>query len=96
MRATSKEKVALLKKYGFEADGKYVKGEELVKAIKEGKEDLELENVPGDPTWIYEREMTEFELGGGRRVSPVFLSYMEPFANILQDGVEVVKVVGKE
>lgn len=69
VRATSKEKAALLKRYGFAADSKYIKGEELVKAIKDGKEDVELENVPGDPTWVYEREMTEFDLGNGRHVS---------------------------
>lgn len=72
VRATPNEKAALLKKYGFAEDEKYVKGEELVKAIKEGKEDVQLENVPGDPSWVYEREMTEFELGNGRYVSPPF------------------------
>ncbi|KAL3713055.1 hypothetical protein TMatcc_001757 [Talaromyces marneffei ATCC 18224] len=79
VRATPEEKAALLKRYGFAADSKYVKGEELIKAVKEGKEDVDLENVPGDPSWVYEREMAEFELGNGRH-----------------DGIEVVKVVGKE
>lgn len=75
VRATSKEKAALLKKHGFAEDSETLRGEELVKALKEGKEDVDLENVPGDPTWVYEREMTEFELGNGRRVSPAFHTY---------------------
>ncbi|EED15160.1 O-methyltransferase, putative [Talaromyces stipitatus ATCC 10500] len=79
VRASKEKKGALLKtKYGFSEDGRYVKGEELVKAIKDGKEDVELENVPGDPNWVYETEMTEFDSNGRH------------------DGIEVVKVVGKQ
>lgn len=70
VRGSKEEKEKLLKeKYADVLPAGGLKGEELAKAIKEGKEGVDLENVPGIPGYVYESEMTMFEMGGGRRVS---------------------------
>jgi catechol O-methyltransferase len=71
VRASPKEKAVQLKeKYSF-AEG-VLTGKELVEAIKEGK-DVELEKVPGDPSYVYETEIHKFEMGPGRLVSSPLL-----------------------
>lgn len=97
VRASPAEKAALLKAHQF--PDALLQGADLVKAIKSGAENVELENVPGDPSYVYESSLTKFDLGGrvvsaSRCIS--FLIVVSMFANVSQDGVEVTKVVGKE
>lgn len=62
VRASHEKREELLQtKYGFDSYKNYLTRDALVKAIKEGKDDLELENIPGDPSWVYETEMAEFK-----------------------------------
>ncbi|CRG86746.1 catechol O-methyltransferase [Talaromyces islandicus] len=93
VRASPAEKAAQLKRREFPEN--VLQGAALIKAVRSGAENLELENVPGDPSYVYETSLTKIEMGPGRIVSSSVI-YLEAFTEILQDGVEVTKVVGKE
>lgn len=67
VRASPAEKAAQLKACEF-PEG-VLQGADLIKAIKSGAENVELENVPGDPSYVYETSLTKFEMGSGRIVS---------------------------
>ncbi|OKL57407.1 hypothetical protein UA08_07656 [Talaromyces atroroseus] len=64
VRASPAEKnVQLKEKYTFSED--VLTGTDLVKAIKEDREGVELECVPGDPSYVYETEIFKFEMRPG-------------------------------
>lgn len=71
VRASPAEKAAQLK--GRQFPESVLQGADLIKAIKSGAENVELENVPGDPSYVYETSLTEFDMGSGRIVSAFFL-----------------------
>jgi catechol O-methyltransferase len=67
VRASPAEKAAQLKERQFPES--VLQGADLIKAIKSGAENVELENVPGDPSYVYETSLTKFVMGSGRTVS---------------------------
>ncbi|KAH8691143.1 putative O-methyltransferase [Talaromyces proteolyticus] len=97
VRAAPAQKAALLKEHRF--PGNVLQGEDLIKAIKSGVEDVELEDVPGDAGYLYDTSITKFQHRSGRVVSLHTSFFLLPTLRLtdnVQDGVEVTKVIGKE
>jgi catechol O-methyltransferase len=66
VRASPEDKREKLKKHSFPQDLPH--GADLIKAVKEGAQDLDLQNVPGNPELVYETEITIFHGRSGRKV----------------------------
>jgi catechol O-methyltransferase len=73
VRASPAEKAVQLKEHQFPES--VLQGADLIKAIKSGAENVELENVPGDPSYLYETSLTKFDMGSGRTVGAFYIHF---------------------